>query len=73
MTIQKYCQIIFAFVILFFGVFWFLQGVGVLNVCPILCFSNCDCIEGGSQFWSILGGVVIVIGILIAIITMRHV
>lgn len=72
MKIRMTAQIIFAALAMLLGAFWFLQGVGILNVCPILCFADCACIEGGSQFWSVVGIVVFSIGILTIIITMKH-
>jgi hypothetical protein len=72
MTIRNIVQAIFATIAMLLGTFWFLQGVGILNVCPILCFADCACIEGGSQFWSILGAGVFIIGILTMAVTTRN-
>lgn len=65
---RKIAQIIFAAIAMLLGAFWFLQGVGILNVCPILCFANCACIVGGSLVWGTVGGVVFIIGIIIIFI-----
>ena len=54
------------------GAFWFLQGMGIINVCPILCFADCACIEGGSQFWSMVGAAVFLFGTLMMIITIKY-
>lgn len=43
----------------------FLQGVGVLNQCPILCFADCECIIGGSPVWEVIGGAAFLVGIVI--------
>jgi hypothetical protein len=72
MKTRKVAQIILSIIAILLGAFWFLQGVGILNVCPILCFADCACIEGGSQFWGILGAVIFTIGFLTMIITMNH-
>jgi hypothetical protein len=71
MNIRKIAQVLFAIIVIFLGAFWFLQGVGILNVCPILCFADCACIEGGSQLWSIVGAVVFIIGILTMAVTLK--
>jgi hypothetical protein len=55
MKLKSWCQAIFAFILTSFGGFWFLQGISVLDVCPILCFADCACIEGGSAVWSLIG------------------
>ena len=47
------------------GLIWFLQGIAILNVCPILCFADCECITGGSMFWEIAGIIALIIGITI--------
>jgi uncharacterized membrane protein YiaA len=71
MNIRKIAQVIFATIAILLGTFWFLQGVGILNVCPILCFTDCACIEGGSQLWSVVGAVVFIIGILTMAVTLK--
>jgi hypothetical protein len=45
------------------GAMWFLQGTGVLTICPILCFADCECITGGSLTWAIIGAVVFIAGL----------
>ena len=72
MKIRKAVQLVFAIIAMLLGAFWFLQGMGILNVCPILCFADCTCVEGGSRFWSAVGAVAFIIGTLTIIITMRH-
>ena len=72
MTIRKIAQLIFALIAIFLSGFWFLQGVGILNVCPILCFADCACIEGGSLLWAVVGAAVFIIGILTVFITLRN-
>jgi hypothetical protein len=69
MKLRKAGQIIFAIIAILLGGFWFLQGVGILNVCPILCFADCTCIEGGSQIWAVVGAGVFIIGTLTIIVT----
>lgn len=46
------------------GGLWLLQGLGVVHLRPILCFSNCAPIEGPSTTWAITGGLVLLAGIL---------
>lgn len=50
-------------VMVLLGLLWLLQGVGVIQMCPVLCFANCECITGGSLTWAIIGAVVFIIGL----------
>ena len=46
------------------GGLWLLQGLGLVRLRPILCFANCEPIEGPSATWAIAGAIVLVVGIL---------
>jgi hypothetical protein len=37
------------------GGLWLLQGIGIVNIPPILCVADCAPIEGGSMQWAIIG------------------
>jgi hypothetical protein len=58
-------------VVALLGLMWFLQGAGILQLCPVLCVANCECITGGSPFWEAAGAIAFVIGILIAVVSVR--
>ncbi len=45
------------------GLFWLMQGLAILDVCPILCFANCECIKGGSLVWGGVGAIVSTAGV----------
>ncbi len=45
------------------GALWFLPGAALIEVCPILCFAECECVSGGSAVWEAAGAVVFLIGI----------
>ncbi len=47
------------------GLLWFLQGAGILLLCPVLCFVDCECVTGGSPFWEAVGAIAFIIGIII--------
>jgi hypothetical protein len=47
------------------GLLWFLQGTGILLLCPVLCFVDCECVMGGSLFWEAVGAIAFIIGIII--------
>ena len=37
------------------GGLWLLQGLGAVHIRPILCFANCEPIQGASRAWAITG------------------
>ncbi len=41
---------------------WLLQGLGIVQMQPILCFANCAPIQGPSATWAVLGAVVLAVG-----------
>jgi hypothetical protein len=55
------------------GLLWFLQGIAILNQCPVLCFADCECITGGSLFWEVVGAITLIIGIAIVYLSLYHV
>jgi hypothetical protein len=55
---------------LFFGVIaiplgglWLLQGLGAVQIRPILCFVDCAPIQGASATWTIIGFLMIAAGV----------
>lgn len=44
------------------GGLWLLQGLGLVNVRPILCFADCAPIQGPSVTWTIIGAIALAIG-----------
>jgi hypothetical protein len=56
---------------LFFGVIgvllgglWLMQGLGAVQVRPLLCFADCDPIQGASSTWAIVGFLLLAAGAL---------
>jgi hypothetical protein len=46
------------------GGLWLLQGLGLVQVRPILCFADCEPVQGPSSTWAIIGLLVVTAGIL---------
>jgi hypothetical protein len=46
------------------GALWFLQGLGVVHIRPILCFADCAPIQEPSPAWAIIGFLALAAGIL---------
>lgn len=45
------------------GVLWFLQGLDLVHVRPLLCFSDCVPVRGASPKWAIFGAALFAIGV----------
>ena len=63
---------------LFFGVvgvllggLWLLQGLGAVQVRPILCFADCEPIQGASSTWAIIGILVAAAGVFAIILSLK--
>ena len=46
------------------GGLWLLQGLGLVQVRPILCLANCEPVQGPSSTWAIVGLLVATAGVL---------
>lgn len=44
------------------GGLWLLQGLGLVQVKPILCFADCEPLQGPSAAWAIIGFLVLAAG-----------
>jgi hypothetical protein len=52
------------------GSLWLLQGLGVVQIRPILCFVDCAPIQGASRTWTVIGLLVVAAGV-VAIVRSR--
>ncbi|MDK2915592.1 MAG: hypothetical protein PWR25_149 [Euryarchaeota archaeon] len=55
----------------FLGLLWFLQGMGILRMRPILCIANCEEIVGPSPLWAGTGLAALVIGAIVVFVSMK--
>ena len=53
------------------GGLWLLQGLGVVHVRPILCFANCEPIQGPSSAWAIVGFLMVTAGVIAIFFSLR--
>lgn len=44
------------------GGLWLLQGLGIVELRPILCFADCEPVQGPSVTWAVIGAIVLVTG-----------
>ena len=63
MNFKKIAIMFVGIVAMLLGLLWFLQGLDLVQIKPILCFANCEPITGGSLLWTIIGLIVFFIGI----------
>lgn len=54
------------------GGLWLLQGLGLVNIPPLLCVGDCAPIEGGSPLWAGIGAVVLAAGVLALLAARRR-
>lgn len=48
------------------GTLWLVQGLGLIEIRPILCFADCEPITGGSLQWTVIGAITLFGGVAIA-------
>lgn len=61
---KKFVRIFLGTFLSFLGLLWFLQGADIVHIAPILCFSNCEIMTGGSKFWAATGVLTFIVGII---------
>lgn len=54
----------FGIVSVLLGGLWLLQGLGIVQVRPILCFADCAPIQGPSTVWAVVGALALALGLL---------
>jgi hypothetical protein len=54
------------------GGLWLLQGLGLLQVRPILCFADCEPVQGPSSTWAAIGLLVVTAGIFGILYSLKH-
>lgn len=50
-------------IVFLLGALWFLQGVGLVTMKPLLCFANCKPVVGPDLTWFMAGIVAMAIGL----------
>jgi hypothetical protein len=44
------------------GMLWVIQGLGIIQIGPILCVANCEPITGRSVQWTVIGVIALFVG-----------
>ena len=60
---MKYVAAVIGVIAVLLGGLWFLQGVGLVHMQPILCVADCAPLEAPSLGWAVAGAVVLLIGL----------
>ncbi len=45
------------------GMLWVVQGLGIVQVDPMLCVADCEPITGRSVQWTVIGTIILSVGI----------
>ena len=53
------------------GGLWLLQGLGVVQIRPILCFANCEPVQGASPMWAIIGSILATTGVIAILFSLK--
>jgi hypothetical protein len=72
MKLIQFVGVLVGALIAILGLLWFLQGVAILEMRPILCVADCEPIVGGSPFWAAAGAIAFIIGIAIAFFSLKR-
>ena len=59
---MKSVGVLIGIVAVLLGGLWLLQGIGVVNLRAILCFADCDPVQGSSATWVAIGLLVLTAG-----------
>ena len=69
---RKLAAALVGVIVALLGLLWFLQGAGIIQICPMLCIMDCECLTSGSQFWEAAGSIAFIIGTIIVGISVRR-
>jgi hypothetical protein len=54
------------------GGLWLLQGLGIVQIRPILCFVDCAPVQGPSLTWASIGFVVVTAGVIAIFFSLKR-
>lgn len=64
---------IFGAIVALLGMLWLVQGLGILQIGPILCVADCEPITGRSMQWTVIGVIALLVGLVIVQAGLRRV
>lgn len=63
MDVKRTAVTIIGVILALLGTLWFVQGLGVVQVGPVLCVADCEPVTGGSARWTVIGAITSILGI----------
>ncbi|ELZ03801.1 hypothetical protein C480_15600 [Natrialba aegyptia DSM 13077] len=54
---------IFGTIVALLGTLWVVQGLGIVQIGPLLCVADCEPITGRSVQWTVIGTIALFVGI----------
>ncbi len=64
---------IFGVILALLGTLWMVQGLGIIQLGPILCVADCEPITGRSVQWTVIGVIALLVGIVIVRTGLRRI
>lgn len=64
---------IFGAIVTLLGLLWLVQGLGIVQIGPILCVADCEPVTGPSTQWAVIGAITLVVGIAIGGVGLRRI
>ena len=73
MTAKAPVVTILGAIVTLLGMLWLVQGLGILQIGPILCVADCEPITGRSMQWTVIGVIALLVGLVIVRAGLRRV
>jgi formate-dependent nitrite reductase membrane component NrfD len=54
--------ILLGVIVTLLGMLWLVQGLGIIQIDPILCAGDCEPITGRSIEWTVIGAITLLVG-----------
>jgi hypothetical protein len=54
------------------GGLWLLQGLGIVHIRPILCFADCEVVQGPSPGWAVIGLLAVMAGAIAILFSLKR-
>jgi hypothetical protein len=59
---MRFAALVFGVTAVLLGGLWLFQGLGIVQMRPILCFADCAPVRGPSGAWAVIGAVTMAVG-----------
>ena len=69
---MKKIGLVFGVISVLLGGLWLLQGLGVVHIRPILCFANCEPVQGASPAWATIGFLMVTAGVIAIFFSLKR-